>query len=143
MDGYLKRLLSVVALALFVSLLVFGTPCALYFCNAVDREVVGHSEKRVDNVVRVFMHQPHEYTFMIEKDGTAELETHHFRYAKIRLVADVPAEDQMWALVREVEERGGYKFVEEIVIHIHSPKDINGAGWDRGKSGSGQTHVVE
>lgn len=105
--------------------------------------------ERIDNVVRVFMHQADsEYSVLTQEPGSAELKTLHFYYrGPFRIIADVPQDSSMWVLVRRTEFNDGVCCTHEVTFHIHSPDDIDGAGWRR-KTGrahttSGTTTVIQ
>lgn len=96
-------------------------------------------------IERVFMHTPGGYSVVVNDGGEIKVKT--FEWAapihgggKLSVLADVPEGEPMYYTGLQYGEGGGYL---EVVIHIHSAKDINGAGWDRGKFGRGQTNVVE
>ncbi|MBI4458224.1 hypothetical protein HY633_04635 [Candidatus Uhrbacteria bacterium] len=111
------------------------------------------STRRIDNIARVFMHQPKSYSFLIHfvdsDDGYPIFNVVRFEdgkkfshYLSIVFVADVAPENPMWAR-EEFVGVAGENCIYSAEIHIHSPADISGAGWNHGKSGSGQTNVVE
>jgi hypothetical protein len=95
---------------------------------------------RIDNIRRVFYHTGQEYNVMYET-VMEELVTVAWNQPT-RIFADVPADQPMWA---EKYDRGPNfdgSYDKWCVIHIHSAKDMNGAGWDRGKFGKGTTNVI-
>lgn len=115
-------------------------------------------ELRIDNVVRVFMHEPHRYTLFAQRPETKELAVYEFSIRKgfeyrrangeilkrcdIRLLADVPNGEPMWA----TSERWGSSPPGAdcvLTIHLHDPTEIDGGGWDHGKFGHGTTHAIE
>jgi len=104
-------------------------------------------ERRV--CVKVFMHQPNEYSCMYFDPSTSELKTVSFRNwykdETLKIVADVPPDNPMYY-------EATYKTTDRIIdthkevyaaIHIHGAEDIQGGGWDHGKFGRGQTIIVE
>ena len=96
------------------------------------------------SIVRVMMHEPERYSVLVqEKDKSLKTLT----YRGCQLIADVPKDEPMWLEVEmnkakeEITDEGyHYKWAK---IHIHSADQLNGAGWDHGKGGRGQTEVVE
>ena len=94
-----------------------------------------HDIKR-EHIVRVFMHEPGDYSVLVNNNG--ELVSKTFA-CKIRLIRDVPYDEPMY--YEGERNRDGYFL--RVEIHVHSEKDINGAGWNHGKFGSGQTVEVE
>lgn len=96
------------------------------------------------NIVKVMMHEPERYSVLVQ-DTDKSLKTLTYRGCK--LIADVPKNESMWLEIEmnkakeEVTDEGyHYKWAK---IHIHSADQLNGAGWDHGKHGRGQTEVVE
>ena len=77
---------------------------------------------------------------MVQEPGLAELKmkTYDLNGTLSLLFSDVSPTNHMWAQI--IYAKNGLK---NLAIHIHSPKDINGAGWDHGKLGRGQTQVLE
>jgi len=101
-------------------------------------------EIKVDNIVRVFMHEPGAYNFLVSRNGIL-VPTENYRHSPQRVIImpDVSREQFMWARVYYKEEEG-YGFPQAYLeIHVHSEKDIEGGGWNHGKFGRGQTVVVE
>ncbi len=119
-------------LLLLLTVLVFLLSCSAPF------------ERKIDNIARVFWHEGHNYSFYVQQEGISEIKIIEFyRIWKVKIIADVPADKKMWAHIKGAS--GGcdglqYEYAE---IHIHTAKDISGGGWNHGKFGSGQTHVIE
>jgi hypothetical protein len=104
---------------------------------------------RIEGISRVLMHEPGAYTLLIdEPDGRISRRTYIGMcdpYATVQLFHDAPADKSMWAVHRTVD-RGfwtGGTCAQLLEIHLHSSADINGAGWNHDKFGSGQTTVLE
>ncbi len=103
--------------------------------------------EHIDNVVRVLMHLPGYYTFVVQVPGSKEmrLETRGdaYGYTTEKIFADVLEDERMWVDV--VHSSGGDDRVV-LEIHIHSEKNIEGSGWRRqtGKNGykKGETQVI-
>lgn len=96
------------------------------------------------NVDRVFMHEPGQYTFLVSDDTKRLwLITPRTTSGYFLIFADVSANEPMWAKVTYDETKDFYEGRTEVEIHIHSAKEIDGAGWDFGKQGKGQTVPVE
>lgn len=101
------------------------------------------SDEKIENVIRVFMHEPNKFSFMIQTQESSEIRMITLE-GKAEFIADALETEKMWVIARGRQVHyGGYVSVNRLEIHIHSPKDINGAGWDHGKFGSGQTQVIE
>jgi len=63
---------------------------------------------------------------------------------EIKVIADVPNGQPMWVKINWAKAPWG-KIIRTTgtEIHIHSGKDINGAGWNHDKFGSGQTSTID
>ena len=121
----MKKLLSHPALLAF---LLFG-------CGDPARE-------RIDGIQRVMMHDTDEYSLMIA-DGAGASRMRKFYADTVTFVRDVPEDKPMWA---EYYSDGGCMAGgsgDMLTIHLHGAAEIEGAGWDRGKSGQGRVNVVE
>lgn len=99
------------------------------------------STTKYQNVERVFFHEPGHYSVLIPIKKDKELLQMDMGFSTYRIFEDVPQDEQMWASVDEYKILGRFNYSTN--IHIHSAKDINGAGWNHGKIGSGNTIGVE
>lgn len=125
-------------------------------------ETVKEPELRINNVVRVFMHEPHRYTLLARRPEAQELDAHTFAVSVdhkiadssgnrlatcgVHLRADVEMGAPMWATVERWREVGTTTFDCILTIHLHDPQDVEGGGWteQRGKKTvRGTTQVVE
>ncbi len=90
---------------------------------------------KTENVVRVFMTRPSTFIFFVQKSESDEVEI-LYRYVEdaddVHIFTDVGSEEKMW-----IENRG-----DEFYIHLHSVREVNGAGWHANKK-SGTTFEVE
>lgn len=126
---------------------------------------------RLDHIERIVMHERQHYTFFAR--GTPDdsfLEPHTIRlYGDCRyrsgrkkhlqpppelIMTDVPEGEPMWAewlqrnSVVSVSSGEGcgpryFECLSGLAIHVHSPQDIVGGGWNHGKDGAGTTTVIE
>lgn len=113
--------------------------------------LTGCGEKRVSEVMRldgrmrILMHEPGRYTILAEMPNR-EVKQHSFGHTCGPMVPVItyglPAEQPVW-VEYQVEQRGPHICNRLIAIHLHSVTEINGAGWDHGKQGKGQTTVVQ
>ncbi len=117
------------------------------------------SDFRLDRVeiVRLFMHEvgqfsvslketditPKRLSYILSNLPSTRSSPHHCAFFAdtwyIRILADAKSGEGMW--IETFSAGIDCKFQAE--IHVHSAEDINGAGWDHGKHGSGMTTVVE
>ena len=109
---------------------------------AITDHLVQTERLRVDNVVGVLMHEPGRYTLEVQNPGSpvvvnTPVDTYYREYAQI--VTDAPNNAPMWAVLIVEHYSAGRVFTRGLELHVHSVQDINGAGWDHGKFGSGQT----
>ncbi|MEK9151799.1 MAG: hypothetical protein AAB692_00360 [Patescibacteria group bacterium] len=139
---------SVKTFAMFMALSAVLSSCTK------DEAECKRELRRIDNIVRVFMHGPNSYSFLIHFSDSADghpifdtVSFQHFSpghllfFDSIVIVADVAPEDDMWAQSTFARVTSSCHYTAE--IHVHAPADINGGGWNHGKFGSGQTTVVE
>lgn len=126
----------------------------LGFCGCDDP--IRTEEERINNVVRVLMHERSKYTIVYEsEDKELKMITVDSHYSEnhnwdnwIKIASDVSVTERMWAKITWNVYRGNggrreCKLAEYVEIHIHSAEDLNGAGWNHGKHGSGTTTVVK
>lgn len=106
-------------------------------------------EERVENIVRVFVHNPGEYSVLIEKDG--KLIDRSFSWhvigsgGTVEIATDASQGEPMYATITYYEKEGSDHH-QDVVIHVHSPQDLEGGGWSRrvGKhTHTGKTNVLE
>jgi len=134
----MKRWQKVVIFLTMVVLLVVGA--ALFY-----RDITAFTlpENKKMNVDRIYMHEPGRYSVMIKTGPKGEeLEIIELRAdRKIHIIADVPSQDPCWVYFER--EKTMKQSWEKIWIHVHSPQDIQGGGWNHGKFGKGQTVIIE
>lgn len=100
------------------------------------------SEEKYENVVRIFMHNPNELSFMTSDGHKLKQHLTKAMDGEISYYTDVPEVENSWIVVRQFNKRR----MTEIEVHLHSPKEIEGGKWYRGgyRSGSsGFTKVIE
>ena len=103
-------------------------------------------DRKLERIVRVLMHDPGHFTFLAEQPNTGELiqvtvDLHS--NCGVRILQDVASDQPSWTRWETWTRGGGICDVRNLEIHIHSADEVNGAGWDHGKFGRGQTTVVE
>lgn len=102
--------------------------------------------RRIDNIVRVMMHKPSEYTLYEKRENVL---VPHFIQGSFTLVADVSPGEPMWVDYYYVKGKRSTTNAEPIyaTVHIHSEKDLQGGGWQErvGKFGveKGDTIIVD
>jgi len=105
------------------------------------------SAKIYGDIQAVWFHEGNNYSFTIIQDGKlVNIGPRSFENAKSEVIADVKEGEPLWAKVTHNALFGDDNNKHRgtlYEIHVHSIKDINGAGWDHGKFGSGSTSVVE
>ena len=136
-----EKLLTV-AIGLVVLLIIGGFFYGIsYLASGVEE-----GQDKIENVVRVFMHEPGNYSFLVEDKKSEKLvlmSYYTYNQEEVDLVTDVPANQKMWATVSWEKRGDGSIFFKEIVIHLHSANDVEGGAWNHGKHGRGTTHVLE
>ncbi len=120
-------------------MILFGFLLFVSGCSGSQTPPEKTGEEKIVNVLRIFMHTPNTYSVMMPGPQDSEIKLVTLPYAPARFFVDVPVDEHMWVLVG----KKSYGFPSVIEFHIHSQKDIEGAGWNHGKGGSGQTIIVE
>ena len=114
----------------------------------VTKKRISVEKMRVDNVMRIFMHERDYFSFMIEKDNP-EIEIVTYRALDVRIIRDVPRDKKGWLDLEKC--RGALDSwpgradlsCKKMEIHIHSEKEVEGGEWNHGKGGRGVTQVIE
>lgn len=99
-------------------------------------------EETVRDIHRIMMHEPHSYSFLLD-DGQFHRYTIQRGSRSADILYDAPSDGYCWAEVHYSHYFGDGMMCDRIKLHIHSPQEINGGGWNHGKLGKGQTVVVE
>ena len=132
----MSRLVERLCILVIVSILAFfGWSAFLATPRKTDDTVVWK------DVRRVFMHQSYEYSIMVPKDGSGELNTIKV-YGPAKIFSNTPDGSPMWAQAR-MKKDGSFYSLE---VHIHSAQEINGGGWEKRQNKQivkGMTEVVE
>jgi len=110
-----------------------------------EQEQISLVTTTVKNVERVLMHEPENYTFFYTnpKAPNELLPLRIPAVIKVNFFQDVPAEENSWLTFTSYGECLSICHAGLLELHLHSAQEINGAGWDHGKFGRGQTIVVE
>lgn len=105
--------------------------------------LVQSREEKIDNIVRVFTHNPGQYSVLtLTEDNilkTVELND-------VELVMDAPKDKPIYAIVTYFDKGTRKEYHTKTALHVHSAEDVNGGGWTKrvGKhTYSGQTNVIE
>lgn len=108
---------------------------------------------KLEGGVRLFMHEDNHYTMMMQEGNelvAISIVVHNNANSSVRFIEDVPVGQPLWieySCVRCSELKRPYSPqdipVRGVTFHISTSADINGAGWNHGKFGSGQTTVVQ
>ena len=121
--------------------LVLGISMLFAACDRNDQVV---HEYKVDNIVRIFMHEPSHYTFLVQDPNSTLIQRKWIKMkpGNITLLADVPAGKHSLLLIgKDADGR-----IRKVELHLHNVAAIGAAGW-RTQAGkemrTGQTHVVE
>lgn len=122
---------------------------------SLRRDPVQDSTIKWDKIERVFMHQPHEYSFLLEVEpGKPELKTvviinykeeGYSWLGDVKIFADADKDKPMWAEAKVGKFRDK-EFYYNLCIHIHNPKDIGGGDWqhrERKAVNRGKINVIE
>ena len=111
-----------------------------------EKEIVD-PPKKIENVVRILMHEPNRYTFLYRTTLWQSLGEKTLSSYDISIFEDVLIDQSNWVQYSFIRQSSWDtpRLINctEIQIHVHSAQDISGAGWDHGKSGRGSTTVIE
>lgn len=133
-DEPFRNLIDWGALVLFGTLL-FGS----VMCSCTKQEDFTMTTYR--GVERILMHEPHRYSFFIEGQ-TRVLTVNVISRDEVYVKPDVAPGEKCWIEVGAPWVQNECQRIK-LVIHLHSFKEINGAGWNHGKFGHGETVVIE
>ncbi len=101
-------------------------------------------EVLITNVVKVFFHQPpaHYSVMSMGKDNKLIFHDFDFQFGEdIQIYTDVPSDQSQWVTYKNSICCSGLRPTAE--IHIHTPDDLNGAGWRRNGGHRGTTIVIQ
>lgn len=116
---------------------IIGGLAGLSFLISSGMEKIITNET-IENVQAVFYHENRHYTLMVQTGSEIKpVSIYYIEDAKI--FADVPKNEKMWAHVQGLGNKMNGITSRKIKVHIHSIENINGAGWNHGKFGSGMT----
>lgn len=113
----------------------------------------------VSGITRVFMHEPGHFTFLVENTDSKKIGQLRVQTYRDDTIIREDLEDGQ--SIRVEYSCGKYQkefyqcksippnfsnwtvHARKLTIHLHSVKEIDGAGWNHGKFGRGQTIVVQ
>lgn len=102
------------------------------------------TQERVVEIQRVYMNEPGVYSFMYKNDNQIGVfgggSTPYYHYS---IFDDVSEGKPMWVKIIQGVYPSGYVDEVRYEAHIHSVKEVEGGGWDHGKSGRGTNVVVQ
>lgn len=113
----------------------------------------------VSGITRVFMHEPGYFTFLVEntdskKVGQLRIKTNIDNVIIMKDLDEGQSIQIEYSCGKFQNEMYQCKSIPpnfsnwnvyalKLTIHLHSVKELDGAGWNHGKFGSGQTVVVQ
>jgi len=113
----------------------------------------------VSGITRVLMHEPDHFTFLVPNTNNKKLGQLRIRtyQNQTTIVTDLQDNESIkiqylcgnlrvaWSCESIPQDFSTWNvdFASQLIIHLHSAKDIDGAGWNHGKFGSGNTTVVQ
>jgi hypothetical protein len=128
-----------------------------------ELEAVQAKPMVVSGVVRVFMHQPGHYTFFVKQadNKIGQLSVGYVSPQRVTIIEGLSEKETMrveivcgqWGpnwnrsrTCRSIPQPFAYWYISQasrLTIHLHSVRQVDGAGWDHGKNGRGTTTVIE
>ena len=101
--------------------------------------------KTYPNIEAVWFHENDNYSFTILENGKFKNigvnSFYPFGGGRSAVFPDLKPGEPMWARVSQAKCNGDIEI--NIEIHVHSIKDLQPAGWNHGKFGSGTTSKIE
>ncbi len=96
-------------------------------------------------MVRVFMNEPKLFTVLIQSPGSTQLKLIQFFSSNVEFQTDVSTNDSMWVEGESlpIYSSSNVIHMKKMTIHLHSAHNLEGSGWNHGKSGKGQTQVIK
>ena len=122
------------------------------FLVACGDDQVQEKSTRVSGISNVLMHEPNNFTFLVPNGGNkiGQLRINVYSRNNVRLIRDLKEDELIHIEIFCPASMGGLKAcspipvefynwnidARELIIHLHSAKEINGAGGQRssGKS---------
>jgi hypothetical protein len=89
------------------------------------------------------MHETYHYSVMLEADQTGINKVIDLPVGDYTLVSDVPEGNSPWVYIKSTTHAPVGDRSHCIWIHIHNAQNIEGAGWNHGKFGSGNTIPIQ
>ena len=139
----------------FVLLICFLT-ISLISCSTKNEEA---EPIRVSGITRILMHEPGYFTFLVEHNNSKKVgQLRVVTYKDNTTILEDLQENQSISIEYSCGSFPG-EFYQckpiplnfsnwsvraiKLIIHLHSVKEVGGAGWNHGKFGSGNTTVVQ
>lgn len=108
----------------------------------------------VKNIVRVMMHEWNDFTFLVQHPDSRKIGQLKVTTRVVTILTDknseelVSVEYECWRRsCKEIPKNFSVWFINsaKLTVHLHSVKEINGAGWNSGVKPpqSGQTTILE
>lgn len=133
----IAKLIHIFTIIIIMSIFCFG----LSTCIPENTGVIVKIE-----FIRVFMHEPHHYSILSEKNTELqEIEIDCYG-DRPRIFKDILDNEPMYLTAKLFRAKNWMYPTDRylnVEIHIHSEKDMNGAGWNHGKFGKGDTTILE
>lgn len=99
----------------------------------------GYSIHTYNNIDKIFIHTPQYISFFVQENE--QLKHIEVQGSPILWFNDVPDDKEIYCTVIRRYEWPLW-VIERIEVHCHSTSDINGAGWNHGKFGSGVVQEI-
>ena len=137
------EIMSIIALMVIILLFAVGLPSCVASIRREQESNMVEQQKlndnvRVDNIEMVFMHARNDYSIMV--DGEIQpIDPPYLRLESVVFLFDVKEGDSNYMLKTLTKDKKGVN----VVFHLRDHSSLNGAGWNRGKYGKGQTTIIE
>ena len=127
----MKKIVSILGMGIMAS--------TLSACSVQEKIFVPKTE-----IVAVYMHHVNNYSVAIKTENRINIVRLPWQLARtVEIVADVPQGSPMWYYCDGIYSADFGDTTGHCEIHIRNVDDINTAGWNHGKSGSGTTERIQ
>lgn len=133
-----RATLTLICAMIVITACIFVVPVAyLGYQNAPSIKL----QQEKISIEQIMEHRPGFYSIKTKAVNNELIE--NCISGDVKIIADVPDNEQIWALLDRCETRRGEIIFVSGTIHIHGAREINGGGWDYGELGRGQTVVID
>ncbi len=104
-----------------------------------------YEKEVIPNIEAILVHESERYSVLQKQGHVGHIIALDWQIRSSTFVYDVPDEKQCWAEIITTECGNGVRsgeWIKNVVFHLHNTSEIQGAGWNHGKFGSGSTVIL-